>query len=380
MTVLRWAGLGAGVVLLIGTVASIVGTLVVPRSLPSKLTAAVGRFVGGALRVVWRRLPSFEAKDRILALHGPLWLLGVLVVWMVSLWVAFALIVWPLAAGTIGGALREAGSSLLTLGFASTESPGATEVDFLAAATGLVVVALQIAYLPVLYGAFNRRETLVTMLESRAGLPPWGPEILWRHHRVGILDSLPAFYASWEKWCADVAETHATYPVLIHFRSPHPLRSWVTGLLAVLDSAAMYQALCPRAAPSEARLCLRMGFVSLRAIADALSLRYDADPSPDDEIALTYEEFAQGVAMLEESGFPLERSAAEAWPHFRGWRINYEQVAYRVADRVVAAPCLWSGSRSMLAGVAIPPQRPEDRQPGGAPSPFGPRTPPPDAR
>jgi hypothetical protein len=43
--------------------------------------------------------------------------------------------------------------------------------DFLAAASGLVIVALQIAYLPTLYAAYNRRETEVTLLGPRAGSP-----------------------------------------------------------------------------------------------------------------------------------------------------------------------------------------------------------------
>ena len=61
------------------------------------------------------------------------------------------------------------GQPLFTLGLASSPREGATVVTFVAAATGLVVVALQIGYLPTIYGAYNRRETLVNMLESRAG-------------------------------------------------------------------------------------------------------------------------------------------------------------------------------------------------------------------
>src|SRR6202042_2948825 len=101
-------------------------------------------------------------------------------------------------------------------------------------------------------------------LESRAGSPAWGPELLARHRLVGIVDQLPSLYADWERWAADVAESHTTYPVLIYFRSSRPLDSWVLSLLAILDSAALYLALAPSRAPSEARLCLRMGYTCLR--------------------------------------------------------------------------------------------------------------------
>lgn len=77
----------------------------------------------------------------------------------------------------------------------------------------------------------------MTTLEARAGAPAWGPEILARHTLVGLLDALPGLYGDWEKWSAELAESHANYPVLLRFRSPNPYRSWIVSLTAVLDSA-----------------------------------------------------------------------------------------------------------------------------------------------
>ena len=113
-------------------------------------------------------------------------------------------------------------------------------------------VALQIGYLPTLYAAFNRRESLITMLDSRAGVPSWGPELLARTHYglesgVSAVSELPELFETWEQWSADVSETHTTYAPLVWFRSPRPLSSWVTAQLAVLDSAALYLTLLPNA-------------------------------------------------------------------------------------------------------------------------------------
>jgi hypothetical protein len=69
------------------------------------------------------------------------------------------------------------------------------------------------------------------------------------------------------------------------------------------------------------------------------------------------------VQMLEDVGFPTERSAAEAWPDFRGWRVNYESVAYRLADRLTAPPAPWSGSRRHLRSGPVAPRRPPQRAP-----------------
>ena len=353
-----------GLIIVLGTSGSAIRTLVLPRAVASRLSVFVGR------RLVYRtllrlsyRLDSYESKDKLLAYGAPLSLLAVLASWMLAFLVGFALLIWPFTHATFLQSLRESGSSLLTLGFAQQNRVGPTVMYLLAGFTGLVVIALQIAYLPVLYGAFNRRETLVTMLQSRAGAPAWGPEILARAQLVNITDELRHLYAEWERWAAEVMESHTTYTVLVWFRSPHPLRSWVVGLLSTLDSAAMFHALAPSKAPPEARLFLRMGFTCLRSIADVLSIPYDPDPFPDDPIELSFEEFEAAVLRLEKSGFPMERSAEEAWPHFKGWRVNYESVAYRLADVVVAPPGPWSGPRTHLPNLAIVPQRPANRTP-----------------
>ncbi len=347
-----------------------VGTLIVPRDTPARVGTFIARFFMPVFQWFTRFFRTYEGKDRWLAFQGPWYLLMLLATWLVLLATGYGLILWSITSLSIGGAFREAGSSMLTLGFAGTRTAGATAVDFLAAASGLGVVALLIGYLPVVYGAFNRRERSVTMLESRAGSPAWGPEILWRHERVGITDSLPEFYEHWETWCADVAETHSSYPALLLFRSPDPLRSWLTALLAVLDSAALYNALCPTTAPSQARLCLRMGFTTLRTLADVIFVEFDPDPHPEAPIRLTYEEFVRGAQRLVDIEFPMERTLEEAWPHFRGWRVNYEAVALEIAERVSAVPGPWAGTRSVFGDTVLETHRPVDRsqdEPEGSP-------------
>jgi hypothetical protein len=363
MQVIEWIGFAVGLVAVVATAGSVLRTLVVPRGLAAKLSYVIARFVRKSFLAVANRLDDYESKDHVLARQAPIFLLVQLFTWLAIFYLGYALMLWPLVNGGLDQALLESGSSMLTLGFASTHTAGATVVHFMAAATGLVVVALQIGYLPTLYGAFNRRETLVTMLQSRAGAPAWGIEILLRHQLAGLLDRLGDLYADWERWAADVTESHTNYPVLLYFRSPHPLRSWVVGLLAVMDSAAVCLAVAPSLAPTEARLCLRMGFLCLRNIGDFMRIPYDPDPLPSDPISLTFEEFHAGIGLLEDRDFPMERTAEEAWPHFHGWRVNYESLAYAIADSVTAPPGPWSGPRQHLPGMEIIPQRPADRQP-----------------
>lgn len=356
---------GAGIV--VGTWASVMATLVVPRRSRSRLNRTVDRAVDGVFRGLSKRTRTYEARDSRLAAQAPVMLIVQLAVWLVLFGAGFTLLLWAVEDRGLGHAAAQAGSSLFTLGYSAPEGTRTTVVDYLAAASGLVVVALQVGYLPTLYSAFNRRETEVTMLTGRAGLPAWGPEILART-RFGFAEGsegarLGEFYMSWERWAADVAESHTNYPVLTRFRSPEPYSSWLVGLVAVLDSAALWLALSPGKAPSvEARLCLRMGFTALRAIAESTGLPVDHDPDPDSEIQLTYDEFLFGVARMDTAGFGMERTPEQAWPHFRGWRVNYEDIAYRLAARLDAVPAQWTGTRR-TSDLPMSPIRPPNRMP-----------------
>jgi len=368
------AVIGGLMVLAVGS--SVTGTLIVSRSVSSRLTRWVDKAVVGAYRLAikWyvHKAPTdsphaiqmaYKRADRLLATQAAAILLCQLAAWLVVAYVGFALLLWPFATHGVVSAFIDAGSSLFTLGFAVPAGAVPAVLVFLAAATGLVIVTLQIAYLPTLYASFNRRETEVALLNARAGVPSWGPELLARtHYALGLdlstLDTMPELYGQWERWAADVAESHTTYLPLVRFRSPGPLSSWVTALLAVMDSAAMFLALSPKAAPEiPARLCLRGGWSCFNRIARAMGLDVPDEPDPGGGISLTYDEFVDAVDRMREVDFPIERDPADAWPDFVGWRVNYEQAAYGVAFAVDAVPALWSGPR--YHGIPpIPPIRP----------------------
>jgi hypothetical protein len=362
----NWFLFALGLVIVLLTVTQVVLTMVLPRRPAGveRLTVFVNRSVRLAFVGLSRLATSYEGKDAILAPTAPVALVTQLLFWGASLAVGFGLMLMP-TVHSFSESLLQALTALFTVGAVHIGGPANSGIDITVGAIWVVIVALQIAYLPALYGSFSRREGLVSLLESRAGTPAWGPELLARHQLVGITDTLPDLYATWEEWAADVAETHTTYPILLLFRSPEPWFSWLLGLLAVLDGAAMHLALAPSTASSNARLCLRMGFTLLQRIAVTLGWDVDPDPNPEGPIDLTYEEFASAVVMLERVGFVTERTAEEAWADFRGWRVNYESITYRLADRLTAPPTPWSGPRRHLHSGAVEPRRPPQRNPRG---------------
>jgi hypothetical protein len=354
-----------GLLVVVFTSASVLFTIVLPREPRGfeRLSSMVNRVVQLGFLALSRLARTYERKDALLAPTAPVALVGQLAIWAACFILGYALMLDGTTKSFIS-ALTQAAGALLTVGTINLSGRANEAIDIAAGATWVVIVALQIAYLPALYQAFNRREALVAMLESRAGVPAWGPELLARHQLVGIIDTLPAFYSDWEQWSAELAESHTTYPVMLLFRSPDPWFSWLVGLLAVLDGAAMHLALAPGTASSQSRLCLRMGFTALNRIAKVLRWEVDPDPNPEGPIDLTFEEFEEAVEMLAHVGFPMERTAQEAWPDFRGWRVNYETVAYHLCDRLTAPPAPWSGRRRHLRSGVVAPHRPPQRAPG----------------
>jgi len=367
----RWVAAAFGILLVLTSWQSVIGTLIVPRPVASWLTRWVDRTVVAVYVMIVRPFPDYERRDRILATQAAAILVGQLITWLAMFLVGFTLLLWPAHGRSITKALTDAGSSIFTLGFAEPPGTVPAVVIFLAAGTGMVVIALQIGYLPTLYAAFNRRETEIALLNARSGVPAWGPELLARTHyalgtNTSAVNTLPDLYRTWERWAADVAESHTTYLPLVRFRSPRPYSSWVTSLLAVLDSAALFLTLAPDKAPAvPARLCLRGGFNCLVRVARAMSLDVPQEADPNGGITLTFEEFQDAVNRMLEVGFPVTRAAKDAWPDFVGWRVNYESAAYQLAWAIDAVPALWSGPR-MRDTTPIPPDRPpRGRAPDG---------------
>ena len=77
------------------------------------------------------------------------------------------------------------------------------------------------------------------MLDARAGSPPAAGELLWRCRGPQGHAELAQLLAEWERWSAEVLESHLSYPVLAYFRSQHANQSWLTALTTVLDTSAL---------------------------------------------------------------------------------------------------------------------------------------------
>ena len=347
---MRWIALPAGIVILLWTLLDVFRTLVMPR-------AARGRFrlsrflfkpIWGPWRWIGVRRKTTQARERILATAAPFFFFVLLAGWVFLALVSYALILWSPAFShgmgpdaSFGYALYASGTSLLTLGFGAGGATGWTRaIGVFAAATGLGLFAVVIAYLPVLYQAFNRREVGVLMLDTRAGSPPSGPELLHRMGGASIASSLPELFAEWERWVADVLESHMSYPLLALFRSPHDYTSWVTSLGSVLDAATLIITSVQGEPDERAKLLYGTGVHAVEDLFYYFRLT-------EREGEIQRDEFEDALNDMRDEGFSI-RPMDEAFARFTEKRARYAPRLDAIVLMLAAPPGLWIGDRSFL--------------------------------
>jgi len=348
MTTMRWLALPAGILLLWLAMLDLFRTLVVPRATLGRLRLTRWLFIS-----TWRpwrwigvRRRTQAGREHTLAMFAPLFFLIALVVWSFLAVLGFALIYWSPAFSTTPSfttALYFSGTSLFTIGFGDVVATGGARVlAVMQGATGLGIVALVIAYLPVLYQAFSRREVGILLLDARAGSPPSGPELLRRVGGDGLGRALPGLFREWERWAADVLETHLSYPLLAYFRSPHDNTSWVTSLGAVLDAATLILAAVPQGDHSEAAEFLYA--TGVHTVEDLFG--FFAQPERATEIGR--EEFDLVLRDMAAAGYPIRDPGDRCWERFRDLRGRYGGRLDALAVLVAAPPAQWIGDRSSL--------------------------------
>ena len=351
------AVVGAGVAG--ATVVSAVKTVVVPRAESQRISRLWFLIMRRLFAFRARSSRPFAERDRIMALYAPLTLVLLPILWTTFVTIGFTGIYWAVTGDTVRDAFLTSGSSMFTLGVVFHRPIPLAALTFFQAALGLPLTALLISYLPSIYGAYQRREQLVGMLDSRAGVPPTPAEALIRYQRISGLDQMDDdLFARWEEWFVDVEESHSSVPALVYFRSPRADRSWITAAGCVLDTAAIYLSCVDVSTSARASLCLRSGFLALRRLTDYFKFPVDHDPLPTDPISVTRAEFDDMFERLRVAEVPVVADKDQAWADYAGWRVNYDVALVALCQLVMAPEGRWSSDRLSVGNV---PKRPNWR-------------------
>jgi hypothetical protein len=358
-----------GLTMVVVTVLAAVRATILPRGVQSRINGLATSTVRTVFRLRAGRSASYERRDRIMAMLGPIGLLVLLATWLVLIMTGFTLMYLAVTGRSLARSIELSGSSIFTLGTTTAVDLGPNLLTYVEAGLGLLLLALLITYLPSIYGAFSRREAGVSLLQVRAGNPPRATSMLIRYTRIEETSQyrLTELWQQWEAWFADIEETHTTFPILVFFRSPQPERSWITAAGALLDGASFWAGAVEHPKDPDVQLCIRAGYLALRRIAHVYKVAYDPDPSPADPISVSRQEWDAAMDEMDEAGVPTRSDRDQAWEDWRGWRVNYDTVLLNLARLVEAPPTPWVSDRSPLP-LNGPPRRRTGRRAGGRPA------------
>ncbi len=232
-------------------------TIILPRRPAGRfrITRLFFLVTWGPWAAIARRIKSKRVREDFYGIYGPASLILLLVVWAAVLEIGFALLFYAMGSpfhdvtGHVATSgldqfktdLYVSGTTLFTLGLGDIlpQVVSARAMIITEAGVGLGFVALVIGYVPVLYGAFSKREVSIALLDGRAGSPPTAGELLRRHGFDGGDEAIVALLMEWERWSAELLESHVSYPLLCYYRSQHDNQSWLSALTAVLDACSV---------------------------------------------------------------------------------------------------------------------------------------------
>jgi len=328
----------AGIAIFLIVVWDAFESIILPRRVTRKfrLTRAFYKTTWRTSKFLVNLLPSRKARENLLGFYGPISLLVLIGVWAVGLVVGFGLMQFGAgsAVNTTGGQpglstdFYLSGTTFFTLGLGDVvpRSGLARVLVVVEAGFGFGFLAAIIGYLPFIYGSFSKREVEISLLDSRAGTPPTAGELLRRHSYDGGREALRDLLKDWELWCAELMESHLSYPVLAYFKSQHDNQSWIAALTAILDACALLKVGIEGACERQAKLTFA---IARHAVAD-LAQVFGTPPRALPYERLSGADAARLRATLAEQGLRLQ-DTQEAQEQLIAVRYSYEPYVYALA-------------------------------------------------
>ena len=146
----------------------------------------------------------------------------------------------------------------------------------------------------------------IGLLDARAGSPPTAVELLNRIPSSTKRESVAAFLQEWERWSAQLLESHLSFPILAYYRSQHDNQSWLAALATILDSCSLLMSALKSEDTYHGQLTFAM---SRHAVVDlAMVLRVPPEVPPHDR--LPSDALPRVLRKLAASGFDVQDASA----------------------------------------------------------------------
>jgi hypothetical protein len=338
-----WVVLGLALVLLV--LADAFDTLLSTR-IRSSRTWPTDLFYRASWRI-WRagclRVRRPHRRESLLSAYGPLSIVFLLGLWTLGQILGWGLVWWGLRGEfatpihTVREAVYYSGVVYFSIGFGDVlPAEGIARVlTILEAFGGLGTLGLVIGFLPSLTAAYQSREIQLLRLDDLTDARI-APATLVRSHvrEPGDFEQLEALFEDWDRWCAELFETHTSFPMLLLFRSQHRGHSWVTALGVVTDSAIAYLACVPG---SERGPAMRLYRQSVRTV-QRLATRIGVEPNAPDPMATRF--WSVGYSIMQGVGGDL-RPFEESYELLLELREDFDPWMEALIDELLAPRGFW---------------------------------------
>jgi hypothetical protein len=185
-----------------------------------------------------------------------------------------------------------------------------------------------------------------------------------RHSYEGGDQALALLLVEWERWSAELLESHISYPLLCYFRSQHNNQSWISALTAVLDTSALLIAGVQGHQARQAQLTFAMARHALVDLSQIFSLA----PVTDGPDRLPPERYEQLYGFLCQSGVKVCRDG-HSFERLREMRALYEGYAAALSQYLYMPLPPWIAERphkdNWLAVAKLRAQTEEANPPAG---------------
>ena len=340
----------AGLVLIVLVFIDGFESIVLPRRVAHafRITSFFYRNAWPLWRFLSRQLPVGRRRAGFLSLFGPLSLLGLIATWVAGLILGYALLLFAAGDGLITSDkdpdfwtyLYLSGVTFFTLGYGDVTAKGPLGrlLTVAEAGGGFGFLALIISYLPVVYQAFSRRETTIALLDARAGSPPSAGQFLVRMARADHGAALARYLSEWERWSAELLESHLSFPFLSYYRSQHDNQSWLATLTFILDTSAILVAAGKGPQTAQAQLAFAMA----RHVAVDLPLIFRTRPRSPAANRLPADQWQRLRQVLLDAGCPIKEGAGVD-DRLTELRDFYEPFVQAMAEYfVIPLPPVWA--------------------------------------
>ncbi len=272
------------------------------------------RYYWRILRFFYARTSSVRVREKLLSLYAPVLLISLLVLWLVSLILGFAILSWAMGEGLRGTSKSPhfldyvyfSGVTFFTLGYGDFSPVGSFGkiYSLIEVFCGYSFLGLMIGFTPTFNSVFYERELGLVRIQTRISFSFSASSVIYKMIPSRDIHFAHEFFRESSQWFLKLFLSQLCYPILCYHRSPSRRGTWLSGVAVLMDLAAMCLAWLDVDDNRSGRNLHVTGVEELKLFCQLFDLKPDLNKS---QTRVTRADAMQIWDYLKKSGFPVKQ-------------------------------------------------------------------------